>query len=84
LKISIVQNILDAMSVLSRIQSDPVTLSLIEKITMQCIAAIREGNKILFAGNGGSAADAQHLTNPGRAYSDWPYLMWPHREKCNH
>lgn len=26
-----------------------------------CIAALRNGNKILFAGNGGSAADAQHL-----------------------
>ena len=26
-----------------------------------CIAALRQGNKILFAGNGGSAADAQHL-----------------------
>ena len=26
-----------------------------------CIAALRRGNKILFAGNGGSAADAQHL-----------------------
>lgn len=27
-----------------------------------CCAAIRSGSKILFAGNGGSAADAQHLT----------------------
>lgn len=26
-----------------------------------CIDALRRGNKILFAGNGGSAADAQHL-----------------------
>jgi len=26
-----------------------------------CIEAIRRGNKILFCGNGGSAADAQHL-----------------------
>jgi D-sedoheptulose 7-phosphate isomerase len=26
-----------------------------------CVAALRRGNKILFAGNGGSAADAQHL-----------------------
>lgn len=26
-----------------------------------CIGALRRGNKILFAGNGGSAADAQHL-----------------------
>lgn len=26
-----------------------------------CVRAIRSGNKIMFAGNGGSAADAQHL-----------------------
>ncbi|MDP5030512.1 D-sedoheptulose 7-phosphate isomerase [Paraglaciecola sp.] len=26
-----------------------------------CIAALKNGNKILFAGNGGSAADSQHL-----------------------
>jgi D-sedoheptulose 7-phosphate isomerase len=26
-----------------------------------CVEALRNGNKILFAGNGGSAADAQHL-----------------------
>ena len=31
------------------------------KVAEACIAALRNGNKILFAGNGGSAADAQHL-----------------------
>ena len=30
-------------------------------VATACIAALRQGNKILFAGNGGSAADAQHL-----------------------
>jgi D-sedoheptulose 7-phosphate isomerase len=30
-------------------------------VAAACIAALRQGNKILFAGNGGSAADAQHL-----------------------
>jgi len=30
-------------------------------VAAACIAALRNGNKILFAGNGGSAADAQHL-----------------------
>lgn len=32
-----------------------------EKIADGCMAAIRAGKKVLFAGNGGSAADAQHL-----------------------
>lgn len=30
-------------------------------VATACIAALRQGKKILFAGNGGSAADAQHL-----------------------
>jgi D-sedoheptulose 7-phosphate isomerase len=31
------------------------------KVATACIEALRQGNKLLFAGNGGSAADAQHL-----------------------
>ena len=30
-------------------------------VAQACIDALSRGNKILFAGNGGSAADAQHL-----------------------
>lgn len=33
----------------------------VERIAQVCCSALRAGNKILFAGNGGSAADAQHL-----------------------
>ena len=33
----------------------------VERIAQACCAALRAGHKILFAGNGGSAADAQHL-----------------------
>jgi D-sedoheptulose 7-phosphate isomerase len=33
----------------------------VEAIARVCCAALRAGHKILFAGNGGSAADAQHL-----------------------
>ena len=33
----------------------------IEKVANICIKALKNGNKILFCGNGGSAADAQHL-----------------------
>jgi D-sedoheptulose 7-phosphate isomerase len=29
-------------------------------VVARCVTALRRGNKILFAGNGGSAADAQH------------------------
>lgn len=34
---------------------------LIQKIAEICIKALQNGKKILFCGNGGSAADAQHL-----------------------
>lgn len=61
MKIAIKQNILEAGNMLDKVQSDPEIIALIEKITLQCIEAVRIGNKILFAGNGGSAADAQHL-----------------------
>ena len=38
------------------------TLELIEKVTNKCISSINSGHKIIFAGNGGSYADAQHLS----------------------
>ena len=33
----------------------------IEQVAETCIEAIKNGNKIMFCGNGGSAADSQHL-----------------------
>ena len=41
-----------------------------------CIQALQNGGKVLFAGNGGSAADAQHLAAElsGRFYYDRPPL----------
>jgi D-sedoheptulose 7-phosphate isomerase len=45
-----------------RTMSEDATLhSGIAQVAMACVEALRRGNKILFAGNGGSAADAQHL-----------------------
>ncbi len=32
-----------------------------EQVAELCVSAIKAGNKVMFAGNGGSAADAQHL-----------------------
>jgi D-sedoheptulose 7-phosphate isomerase len=32
-----------------------------EKLVNTCVSALRNGNKLMFFGNGGSAADAQHL-----------------------
>ncbi|VVC76500.1 Phosphoheptose isomerase [Aquicella siphonis] len=48
-------------SLLQQIQQDNALLSVIETIADQCTQALKRGNKIFFAGNGGSAADSQHL-----------------------
>ncbi len=48
----------------------------LEVLSQACIASFRNGNKVLFCGNGGSAADAQHLAAElsGRFYLDRPPL----------
>jgi D-sedoheptulose 7-phosphate isomerase len=40
---------------------DRALIAAIVQVAEVCVAAYRAGNKILIAGNGGSAADAQHL-----------------------
>ncbi len=48
-------------ALLDALLADGGTLATVERIADLCVAALRTGRKILFAGNGGSAADAQHL-----------------------
>jgi D-sedoheptulose 7-phosphate isomerase len=48
-------------SLLTQIQNDDLLLGIVEKIASECTQALQQGKKILFAGNGGSAADSQHL-----------------------
>ena len=40
---------------------DRALLSIIEKVVKGCIETFDKKGKILFCGNGGSAADAQHI-----------------------
>ncbi len=47
--------------VVSKIEADPTFLNEIQKIITICVQALNAGNKMFFAGNGGSAADSQHL-----------------------
>ena len=47
--------------VIQKILEDEIVLSTVEKIARVCVTALRAGHKILFVGNGGSAADSQHL-----------------------
>ena len=55
-----------------KLLADPVLIERIEKITSVIAGAFANGNKVLFCGNGGSAADAQHLAAEfsGRFYTD--------------
>lgn len=52
--------------------NNPELLKRIEEAATQIIAAYRHGGKVLFCGNGGSAADAQHMAAElsGRFYKD--------------
>jgi D-sedoheptulose 7-phosphate isomerase len=46
---------------LAALLADAGLLATLEQAAQLCAAALGRGNKIMFAGNGGSAADAQHL-----------------------
>jgi D-sedoheptulose 7-phosphate isomerase len=61
-----------SIAVKQKILADPVKINAIAEIAMICSQALCDGNKILFCGNGGSAADAQHLAAElsGRFYFD--------------
>jgi len=51
---------------------DKSILDMIKDVAEICTTALTDGNKIMFCGNGGSAADAQHLAAElsGRFYLD--------------
>ena len=51
----------ESADMLQRVISDARLTGEIEKVAEMAIAAYKAGNRILLAGNGGSAADAQHL-----------------------
>ena len=55
------RQIADAILVKARMLEDGALMRLVKRIAEECTEALRRGNRILFAGNGGSAADAQHL-----------------------
>ena len=67
----------DSIELKSRIFEDPVLLQTIEVVAQRCIEVFRNKGKVLFCGNGGSAADAQHLAAEfsGRFYFDRPPLF---------
>jgi D-sedoheptulose 7-phosphate isomerase len=57
----IAAQISEAQRVLSAMLEDFALKSRVEAAAQACIASLKQGGKILLAGNGGSAADAQHI-----------------------
>jgi len=68
----IAATILKSIKVKQDLLADKVLTKTIAKVIDKMVAAFRKDKKILFCGNGGSAADAQHLAAElsGRFYSD--------------
>ena len=61
-----------SIDVKTKILADDKILQTIKDCTNLIVSAFEKGNKVLFCGNGGSAADAQHLAAEfsGRFYTD--------------
>jgi len=57
----IAAQISEAQRVMSAMLEDIALQSSVEAAAQACIASLKQGGKILLAGNGGSAADAQHI-----------------------
>lgn len=77
MKYKIIQaSIQESISVKQAIESDEAFLLKIEQTAQLLCTSFQQGGKVLFCGNGGSAADAQHLAAElsGRFYLDRPPL----------
>ena len=66
------QSVEESIAVKQLILSDKALLNRIEEAFVLCVNSLKLGGKIWLAGNGGSAADAQHLAAElsGRFYLD--------------
>ncbi|ELV7090843.1 D-sedoheptulose 7-phosphate isomerase [Campylobacter jejuni] len=64
----------DSILVKEQILKDENLITLIKNASLEVIKAYKNGNKTLLAGNGGSAADAQHIAGEfvSRFYFDRP------------
>jgi D-sedoheptulose 7-phosphate isomerase len=73
---NITELITKSIEVKQQILQDELLLTSIQQAIDIVTTAFKNGNKVLFCGNGGSAADAQHLAAEfsGRFYKDRPAL----------
>ncbi len=73
---TIIRSIESSISTKQQILSNPQLLETIQAVAEVMVNALKSGKRILWCGNGGSAADAQHLAAElsGRFYYDRPPL----------
>ena len=73
---TIIRSIEASVATKQQILADSTLLSRIQQVANVMVNALRNGKRILWCGNGGSAADAQHLAAElsGRFYYDRPPL----------
>ena len=55
------EEIITSMDVKGKFLSDNSLIKILEEISLKCLEVYKTKNKTLIAGNGGSAADAQHI-----------------------
>jgi D-sedoheptulose 7-phosphate isomerase len=74
--VSITDILKEAGKIIEDIGSSRQISDLVEEISKHLIACFRKGNKVMFCGNGGSAAEAQHLAAElsGKFYLERPPL----------
>ncbi len=72
----IIEALKESIEVKQKILTNSFLISEVRKVSVACTNAFSRGNKVMFCGNGGSAADAQHLAAEfsGRFYYDRPPL----------
>jgi D-sedoheptulose 7-phosphate isomerase len=70
---TLIENIIQSsIEVKQQLLADPFLLTSIENVVAEMVESLNNDGKILFCGNGGSAADAQHIAAElsGRFYTD--------------
>ena len=62
----------ESIDTLARMRDDATLLDALDALAGHCVQTLQRDGRVLFAGNGGSAADAQHLAAEfsGRFYTD--------------
>ncbi len=55
------ERISESIALKQAILADDHLISIIARVAASCVEAYRRGNRVILAGNGGSAADAQHI-----------------------